>query len=111
MVRRTDFELYSETDGASGRLTLTGELDLATVPRVESAVDALLAGEVRHLTIDLAKLSFLDSSGVRLFLQLAHSAEHVGWTLALVNLPERLDGIFRLTGVGENLPLVKDDSP
>ncbi|MGH2833931.1 MAG: STAS domain-containing protein [Solirubrobacteraceae bacterium] len=110
MVRRTDFEVLSETHGASRRLTLIGELDLATVPRVESAVDAALACEVRQLTIDLAKLSFLDSSGVRLLLQLAHSAEHGGWTLALVNLPERLRGIFKLTGVDENLPLVKDDS-
>ena len=110
MVRRTDFEVLSETDGETGRLTVIGELDLATVPRLESAVDAMLAGEVRQITIDLEKLSFLDSSGVRLFLQLAQGAEHGAWTLTLSNLPERVGGIFKLTGVDESLPLVEGDS-
>lgn len=111
MVWRTDFEVLSETDGTSGRLALIGELDLATVPRVESAVDGMIAGGVRQLTIDLAKLSFLDSTGVRLFLQLAQSAERDRWSLGLSNLPERVAGIFRATGVAENLPLVEGDSP
>ncbi|MGH2832563.1 MAG: STAS domain-containing protein [Solirubrobacteraceae bacterium] len=106
MVWRTDFEVLSETDGETGRLVVIGELDLATVPKVESAVEAMLAGEVQQITIDLAQLSFLDSSGVRLFLQLAQRAEHGDWTLALINLPERVGGILKLTGVDENLPLL-----
>ncbi|HEY2719409.1 MAG TPA: STAS domain-containing protein, partial [Solirubrobacteraceae bacterium] len=69
-------ESVREQDGA--RLTLSGELDIATVPRLEAAVDATLTGDLRTLTIDLSGLSFVDSSGLRMFIVLDQRASEEG---------------------------------
>jgi anti-sigma B factor antagonist len=45
-------------------MTLTGELDLATVDLVRSASAALLAGTSQHVTIDLTDLTFIDATGL-----------------------------------------------
>ncbi len=71
---QTPFEMDSTNDGAKGRVTLTGELDIATVPRVQQAVDAMLAEGVTQITIDLAGVGFVDSSGLRLFIVLDQRA-------------------------------------
>ena len=52
------------------RLTPTGELDMLTAPALQQRVDGFLA-EGASLVIDLSRLSFVDSAGMRTLL-LAH---------------------------------------
>src|SRR4051812_10938852 len=46
-------------------ITLEGELDPATAPVLDDAIDQILAGGATELVIDMAGLSFVDSSGLR----------------------------------------------
>lgn len=43
---------------------LVGELDVVTVPEFKSRIDGLLEDGARELTIDLADLEFIDSTGL-----------------------------------------------
>ncbi|ONM50346.1 STAS domain-containing protein [Nocardia donostiensis] len=45
-------------------LTVTGEVDLATAPALENAIDAILGAEPAGLVIDLTAVSFLASAGM-----------------------------------------------
>lgn len=47
-------------------LELTGELDLSSVPILEGALEGIDPG-VEQVTLDLAGLTFLDSSGLNVF--------------------------------------------
>ena len=107
---QTPFEMDSTNDGAKGRVTLTGELDIATVPRVQQAVDAMLAEGVTQITIDLAGVGFVDSSGLRLFIVLDQRATSEGWTLALTRPTPQALTVFRVSGVEDELPFVEDPS-
>jgi anti-sigma B factor antagonist len=109
-VPTAPFEMESAHDGETGRLTLFGELDIATVPRVEAAVDALLQDGVKRLTIDLARLGFVDSSGLRLFIVLDQRAGAERWALALVRPEPQALKVFRISGVEDNLPFVEGAS-
>jgi anti-sigma B factor antagonist len=109
-VPQTQFEMESASDGSTGRLSLTGELDIATVPRVQQAVDAMLAAGVAHVTIDLAGVGFVDSSGLRMFIVLAQRATPEGWTLALTRPTPQALTVFRVSGVEHELPFVEDTS-
>jgi anti-sigma B factor antagonist len=62
-----------ERTSLAGRpaLTVRGELDLATAPRLASAVEQALAAKPTAIVIDLTPTVFLDSSGAR---QLVHAA-------------------------------------
>ena len=102
-------EIEEHVDGEIARLSLAGELDIATVPRLEQAVSRALSRSPHALTIDLRPLSFMDSSGLREFIVLAERAEREGWKLALVRPATRVLAIFRVTRAEENLPFV--DAP
>jgi anti-anti-sigma factor len=99
-------EIEQHSDGDAVVLTLRGELDIATVPRLEQAVDAALAGAPRELKIDLRPLAFLDSSGLRQFILLADRAREEGWRLALIRPGQPTLSIFQITRAEENLPFI-----
>jgi anti-anti-sigma factor len=101
-------QIQSELEGGRARLTLAGELDIATVPRFEDAVEAMLAQEPRELVVDLRPLAFLDSSGLRQFILLADRAAEEGWSLSLVRPTGPVLTIFQITRAEENLPFVDE---
>jgi anti-sigma B factor antagonist len=104
------FEMEARCDGVQGTLTLIGELDLATVPRVQSELDGLLARGARKLKLDLGLLGFVDSSGLRMFIVFNQRARAEGWTLELTRPAPQALRAFRLTGVEQSLPFVEDAS-
>ncbi len=81
---------------ASGRpaLSVRGELDIATAPRLAESVASELAAKPRSLVVDLTDTTFLDSSGARELARAAHRAADVGTSLQVVcprdNTPVRL---------------------
>lgn len=102
------FQMESANDGEAGRLTLSGELDIATAPRVEAAVDALLAQGASRLTLDLGGLGFVDSSGLRMCIVLDQRAAAEGWTFGMTRPRDQALRVFRVSGVEESLPFVED---
>ena len=110
MAVRRPLEVESEGDGHRARLTLVGELDIATVPRLEQALEEALARRPAELVLDLRPLGFLDSSGLRQFIVLADRAREEGWTLLLVRPAKPVLSIFQITRAEENLPFV-DEPP
>lgn len=45
-------------------VTLTGEVDVLTVDQVRTALAEAIAGQPRSVVVDLAELSFIDSTGL-----------------------------------------------
>jgi anti-sigma B factor antagonist len=98
----------SHAEGDRVRLTLIGELDIATLPRLEDAIGAALADVPRQLVIDLRPLGFLDSSGLRQFIVLADRAREEDFELLLVRPAKAVLAIFQITRAEENLPFVDE---
>jgi anti-anti-sigma factor len=111
VVEPAPFEVRSELKAGACRLTVIGELDIATTPQLEEAASATIARGVRDLTIDLRKLSFMDSSGLRLLIVLSERAGTEGWTLGLLQPAGPPLAILALTGADKNLPFVEDPGP
>lgn len=77
--------LVSISDGEqSVAVRLVGELDVATTPQAEEAVDNLGQPRGRLCVLDMRALSFCDSSGVHMLNRLAERAEADGWTLMVL---------------------------
>lgn len=57
------------------RFALEGELDIATIEPVRTAVAQAVDRGARHVVFDLAEVSFLDSSALALFSQTSLHAE------------------------------------
>jgi anti-sigma B factor antagonist len=108
VIHASSFKIQSHLDGGDARLTLAGELDMATVPRVEQAVSALLEQGVRGLVVDLSGITFVDSSGLRMFISLNERAAAEGFSLSLTRPSDRSLAVFQITGAEENLPFIED---
>jgi anti-sigma B factor antagonist len=93
---------------ASALVELTGELDLATVGAVHDALQSLMESK-RSITLDLRGLTFIDSTGLRLILEIDALARQDGFNFAVVRGPQTVQRIFAITGVEEHLVFV--DAP
>jgi anti-anti-sigma factor len=81
-----------------------GEIDIATKSRLQAVLDAVPHGDA-PLVLDLAGVTFMDSTGISAVLAIERAAGVSGRPLAIVcpEGPVRL--IFAVTGVEEDLPL------
>lgn len=80
-------------------VALTGELDLSTVPQAQAALEELLGVGFPHVTVDLRRLTFIDSAGLRLLVRTAAAARERDATLRLIQGPEPVRRAFALTGL------------
>jgi anti-anti-sigma factor len=90
------------------RLFLAGELDLATAPVLCTAVDDLLFRNGQHralVVIDMEELTFCDSSGLHMLLELADRCYRVGAHLRITNVPANVHRVFEMTGTTKVLNL------
>jgi anti-anti-sigma factor len=74
-----DIEEIREAGGSVG-LAVSGELDLASAPRLEARLKALRR-EHGLVRLDLSKLTFIDSTGIRLLILALDDARQDGWNL------------------------------
>ncbi len=96
-------------DSDTSIVSLAGELDLSTIPRVENR----LRGELRShraVMIDLSHLSFIDSSGIGLLIQAHRLCDRDGeGALHTVIAPgSQVERVFRLAGIDRALAIYLD---
>ncbi len=74
-----------------------GELDLATVPALAREVGDLHTAGFRHVVVDLHQVDFIDSTGLRMLLDLHIQLEREGGRLTLVPPLPSARRIFEVT--------------
>jgi anti-anti-sigma factor len=107
----TPFEIRTELSADTARLGVVGELDIATAPMLEYEVRSMLARAPARLIIDLRELTFIDSSGLRLFILLSERAAEEGWTLGLIRTSEEALPVFQISGADSRLPFIDEPGP
>jgi anti-anti-sigma factor len=65
-------------EGSDARvIRISGELDLASVPGVESDIESIVAAAPERLAFDLSGVTFMDSSGIAMLLRAAKRVAHI----------------------------------
>jgi anti-sigma B factor antagonist len=95
----------SEPSGEVVTISVSGELDISSVPPVQEAVDLALASSPQLVVFELADLRFMDSSGIAMLLSVAQRVSRV----VLRRPSEIVRRIIDATGLAEALP-VEDPS-
>lgn len=94
------FKIEQSRQDGRARLVLTGELDLATVPRLEDALTRICRSAVSEIEIDLGDIDFIDSTGLRAILVAKEACAKAGIEFFLVPArAERHRRLFELTGL------------
>jgi len=74
-----------------------GELDLQSAAVLEREVTRLRAEGHDHIVVDLRRVEFIDSTGLRTLIGLHRSAQREGRSISLVPGPRPVQRIFELT--------------
>jgi anti-sigma B factor antagonist len=83
-------------------VSIEGEIDLASVESVGSGIELCLRSNPDRVIFDLEKLTFMDSSGIALLLQVANEVEEV----ELRNVKPNVRRVLEVTGLLERFGLV-----
>jgi anti-sigma B factor antagonist len=94
-----ELEIIVEQDGDGFELRLVGELDLASADELEQRITMLCLEGASQIGLDLERLDFVDSAGLRAMLAARQTCEQSGCSLALRNCSERVRRVLELTGM------------
>jgi anti-anti-sigma factor len=85
-------------------VSVIGELDLFTCPRLREVLDGLAARK-RAVVLELPAVKFMDSTGLNLLVQATREARRDGWSFAVGrDLSEAVSRLFDLASMHEHLP-------
>jgi anti-sigma B factor antagonist len=87
-------------------LRAVGSLDIATAPILETQVAELRKAGVRRVILDLTRLYFIDSTGLRCILECDAQARQDGFAIGLIQGPRAVQRVFDLTGTTAQLPFI-----
>jgi anti-anti-sigma factor len=96
--------LQQHDSGAGNTLVLTGELDMASAPLLEETLRRICTEPTETITLDLSKLTFMDSTGLRTILLAKDLCEQHDCELMLIPGPAQIQRLFEVTGLLERLP-------
>ncbi|MBA3327201.1 MAG: STAS domain-containing protein [Solirubrobacterales bacterium] len=88
--------IRSERQDSTHVVAVVGELDLATAQRVEDELQAVEATDVEQVIVDLAGLTFVDSSGLHLIARAEERCRTKGKRLVLRHGTPQIQRVFAL---------------
>jgi anti-sigma B factor antagonist len=94
-----------EDDLGAVTVVLTGELDMATAPRVDHQLRRA-EGEARHVILDLRRLEFIDSSGLHLIMAAQTRIREAGGRLSILRAQPHVHRIFQAARLDKLLEIV-----
>lgn len=96
-LHRLDLDIAVHGDRAS--ISIGGELDTATSPRVITAAHDVLEGTVAAIDLDCEDVWFLDSAGVRALMVIHNEALRMGIDCGIVRASGNVSRILDMTGL------------
>lgn len=103
-------QVQSEDRDGLVHVALRGELDLSTVGKVQDELRRVEAASPPVVVLDLSKLTFLDSTGLRCLVTADERARDAGRRVVIVRGPDAVQRVFSITRLEERLEMVDDAS-
>lgn len=101
----TQFDVRTRNTPSGPAVQLVGELDHHSAPQVRDLLPGLVVQEGQQLVVDLAGLTFCDSSGITVLIAARNHALASRATVALAAVPDHVSRIFRIVGLDQVFPV------
>ena len=109
MFRAQSYDLIESREGATVRLALIGELDMASGPPLERRLEQLAARPLKEVVVDMRLTTFIDCATVATLLNAAAVARVAGWKLTIIPGPPGVRRVFEFTKTLDVLPFAGPD--
>jgi anti-anti-sigma factor len=104
---------YSTGRARRGVVTVSviGEIDAYTAPKIRGGIRAaIIDPDTRHLRVDLAEVSFMDSSGINALIRCQTEAEARGVPFVVANPQPQPRRVLETLGLTDFLRLTVDST-
>jgi anti-sigma B factor antagonist len=99
-------QLQPRSDAAL--VVVSGELDIASAPELEQALDQIQPELTKLVIVDLRELEFMDSTGLSIIVRAHQRLADSGCELTLIKGQPQVQRLLDLTGVADRLRLVTE---
>ncbi len=93
-------EITITQDGNKATLVLDGKLSVATSPDLDTTINGL-PESTSNFVIDLSKLDYISSAGLRVLVSTEKLAARRGGSMTLLHPNEEVSEVFEMTGLSE----------
>src|SRR3989338_621138 len=76
---------------------IDGEIDINSSPSIKKSFDSLISKKAPKVIIDLAKVTYVDSSGLATLVEILKNMRTYGGRMRLTNLPPKIKSLFEIT--------------
>ena len=97
--------LNVQIDGSRALVEVRGTVDMDSAPRLRAQLIDVLGRGCRHLVVDMRRVDFIDSMGLRVLVGVLKHAWAQQGSLRLVVTDERILKIFRITDLLRSFPI------
>ncbi len=104
-MNQTPFDATEEVVRNASVITILGELDIATSPKVRELLSEAARDGDRPLVIDLTGCEFVDSTGLATLLHGAKPAQNGESNVALVCTGGEVRKLLELTAIDRTIPV------
>lgn len=91
------------------KVALDGSLDIAGAGKIDMPFN-IIAGSKQKVIVDLGKVTFLASIGIRVLVKTARALANKGGRLIVYNLSEQSIKVLRATGIDAIIPIAADEA-
>lgn len=103
-----ELEIQTERQPQQCEVTLVGEVDVYTAPRLKEQLVMLIEDGCTKVVVDLEGVSFIDSSGLGVLVGALRRARERDGAVRIVCTRENILKIFRITGLDKVFPVFSD---
>src|SRR6266540_7003767 len=100
-----NLELDTESRGDHSVVSLRGEIDVYTAPRLRQTLIDLVEGGATDIVVDMERVDFLDSTGLGVLVGGLKRVKSADGDLRLVVTQDRIMKIFDITGLSKVFPI------
>ena len=105
----SEFRVEVHSDDGAIVLAVSGELDLASSPALEEALERVYRSDCSLVIMDLRALEFMDSTGLSVLIRAQQRSHDAGRRFGLVKGCAQVQRLLSLTGIDERMTVA--DSP
>jgi anti-anti-sigma factor len=103
---RDPLEIDVQTSDERTLVTLSGELDASTASSLYDRLAELEVTDTHHVVLDLAKVTFMDSTGLAVIVTEHKRLSHSEGSLTIFSPPSSVRRLFEITGLTTLLDIV-----
>ena len=102
-------QVHVEHVGATAHVGIAGDLDMATAPHLQKAIDGAIERRVTRVVIDLREIEFLGSSGIAILDALERRARREGFAVTVIRGTPAVQRVLEIAGLPDRMHFVDGD--